>query len=93
MKCSVCYSDNYTEIGIVKNIWDTDKKVYQCNNCKLYYIEPPTEEEMNNLYKNEYHKYWLYHNGNNKIKNKIFEYSKFRIRYSRSISHFNFINN
>ncbi|OEJ16018.1 methyltransferase [Brachyspira hampsonii] len=92
MKCSVCYSNNYTEIGIIKNIWDSDKKVYQCNDCKLYYIEPPTEDEMNNLYKNEYHKYWLYHNGNNKIKNKIFEYAKFRIRYSRSLSQFKFVN-
>ena len=93
MKCNICFSDNYTEIGTIKNIWDNDKKVYQCNNCKLYYIEPPTEEEMNNLYKNEYHKYWLYNNGNNKIKNKIFEYAKFRIRYSRSLSQFKFISN
>ncbi|MEI0530958.1 class I SAM-dependent methyltransferase [Brachyspira pilosicoli] len=92
MVCGICGSNNYTEIGIIKNIWQNDKKVYQCNNCKLYYIEYPTEDEMNNLYKNEYHKYWLYHNGKNKIKNKIFEYAKFKIRYSRSLSQFKFIN-
>lgn len=83
MQCEVCRSENYTEVGIIKNVWQNDKKVYQCNNCKLYFIELPTDEEIYLLYKNEYH---------NNIKNKLFEMAKSKMRYARSLSQFNFIN-
>ena len=83
MQCEVCGSENYTEVGIIKNVWQNDKKVYQCNNCKLYFIELPTDEEIYLLYKNEYH---------NNIKNKLFEMAKSKMRYARSLSQFNFIN-
>ena len=46
MICEVCSSCNYTEIGIIKNVWKSDKKVYQCNNCKLYFIDLPSDEEI-----------------------------------------------
>ncbi len=82
MICEVCKSSNYTEIGIIKNIWQNDKKVYQCNDCLLYFIELPSDEEIYFLYKNEYH---------NNIKNKIFEAAKSKMRYARSISQFSFI--
>lgn len=83
MNCKVCGSNKYSEIGYIKNIWKTEKKIYQCKDCKLYFIDPPTDEEINLLYKNEYH---------NNIKNKIFEAAKSKMRYSRSLSQFNFIN-
>ena len=82
MICEVCSSCNYTEIGIIKNVWKSDKKVYQCNNCKLYFIDLPSDEEIYSLYKNEYH---------NNIKNKLFEMAKSKMRYARSLSQFNFI--
>ena len=84
MICDVCGSNNYTEIGIIKNIWKNDKKVYQCINCGLYFIDQPTDEEIYLLYKNEYH---------NNIKNKLFEKAKSKMRYARSLSQFNFLNN
>ncbi|WP_300369853.1 class I SAM-dependent methyltransferase [Brachyspira sp.] len=82
MICEVCGSGHYREIGIIKNIWENDKKVYQCNDCSLYFIELPSDEEIYFLYKNEYH---------NNIKNRIFEIAKSKMRYARSISQFNFI--
>lgn len=82
MICEVCGSDNYSEIGTIKNIWQNDKKVYQCCNCGLYFIDLPTDEEIYTLYKNEYH---------NNIKNKLFETAKSKMRYARSLSQFNFI--
>ena len=82
MICDVCGSNNYTEIGIIKNIWKNDKKVYQCSNCRLYFIDQPTDEEIYLLYKNEYH---------NNIKNKLFEKAKSKMRYARSLSQFNFV--
>ncbi|MEI0549021.1 class I SAM-dependent methyltransferase [Brachyspira intermedia] len=83
MICEVCGSNNYTEIGIIKNIWKNHKKVYQCSNCGLYFIDQPTDEEIYLLYKNEYH---------NNIKNKLFEKAKSKMRYARSLSQFNFVN-
>ena len=82
MICEVCRSSNYSEIGTIKNIWQSDKKVYQCCNCGLYFIDLPTDEEIYTLYKNEYH---------NNIKNKLFETAKSKMRYARSLSQFNFI--
>ena len=82
MICEVCGSSNYSEIGTIKNIWQSDKKVYQCCNCGLYFIDLPTDEEIYALYKNEYH---------NNIKNKLFETAKSKMRYARSLSQFNFI--
>lgn len=82
MICEVCGSGHYKEIGIIKNIWESDKKVYQCNDCGLYFIELPSDEEIYLLYKNEYH---------NNIKNKLFEKAKSKMRYARSLSQFNFI--
>lgn len=82
MNCKVCGSNKYTEVGYIKNIWKTEKKIYQCSDCKLYFIDSPTNEEINLLYKNEYH---------NNIKNKLFEIAKSKMRYSRSLSQFNFI--
>ena len=82
MVCNICGSDKYTKIGYIKNIWQNDKEVYQCCNCALYFIEPPTDEEIYLLYKNEYH---------NNIKNKLFEIAKSKMRYARSLSQFNFI--
>ena len=82
MVCEVCGSDKYTKIGYIKNIWQNDKEVYQCDNCALYFIESPTDEEIYLLYKNEYH---------NNIKNKLFEMAKSKMRYARSSSQFNFI--
>ena len=82
MICEVCRSSNYSEIGTIKNIWQSDKKVYQCCNCGLYFIDLPTDEEIYALYKNEYH---------NNIKNKLFETAKSKMRYARSLSQFNFI--
>ena len=80
--CNVCGSDKYTKIGCIKNIWQNDKEVYQCSSCALYFIEPPSDEEIYLLYKNEYH---------NNIKNKLFEMAKSKMRYARSLSQFNFI--
>ena len=80
--CKVCSSNHYKKIGEIKNIWKEYKDVYQCDECSLYFIDSPTEEEINSLYKNEYH---------NNIKNKLFEIAKSKMRYARSLSQFNFI--
>ena len=82
MLCEVCGCRCFTEIGIIKNIWDSDKKVYQCKCCKLYFIEIPSDDEIYFLYKEQYH---------NNIKNKLFEIAKSKMRYARSLSQFNFI--
>ncbi|WP_295295918.1 class I SAM-dependent methyltransferase [uncultured Brachyspira sp.] len=80
--CKVCSSNNHKKIGEIKNIWKEYKDVYQCDECSLYFINSPTDEEINSLYKNEYH---------NNIKNKLFETAKSKMRYARSLSQFNFI--
>ena len=80
--CKVCSSNNHKKIGEIKNIWKEYKDVYQCDECSLYFIDSPTDEEINSLYKNEYH---------NNIKNKLFETAKSKMRYARSLSQFNFI--
>lgn len=80
--CKVCSSNHYKKIGEIKNIWKEYKDVYQCDECSLYFIDSPTDEEINSLYKNEYH---------NNIKNKLFETAKSKMRYARSLSQFNFI--
>ena len=80
--CKVCSSNHYKKIGDIKNIWKEYKDVYQCDKCSLYFIDSPTDEEINSLYKNEYH---------NNIKNKLFEIAKSKMRYARSLSQFNFI--
>ena len=80
--CKVCSSNHYKKIGDIKNIWKEYKDVYQCDKCSLYFIDSPTDEEINSLYKNEYH---------NNIKNKLFEVAKSKMRYARSLSQFNFI--
>lgn len=80
--CKVCSSNHYKKIGEIKNIWREYKDVYQCDECSLYFIDSPTDEEINSLYKNEYH---------NNIKNKLFEIAKSKMRYARSLSQFNFI--
>lgn len=80
--CKVCSSNHYKKIWEIKNIWKEYKDVYQCDECSLYFIDSPTDEEINSLYKNEYH---------NNIKNKLFETAKSKMRYARSLSQFNFI--
>lgn len=80
--CKVCSSNHYKKIGEIKNIWKEYKDIYQCDECSLYFIDSPTDEEINSLYKNEYH---------NNIKNKLFEIAKSKMRYARSLSQFNFI--
>ncbi|WIH89393.1 class I SAM-dependent methyltransferase [Brachyspira pilosicoli] len=80
--CKVCSSNHYKKIGEIKNIWKEYKDVYQCDECSLYFIDSPTDEEINSLYKNEYH---------NNIKNKLFETAKSKMRYARSLSQFNYI--
>ena len=80
--CKVCSSNHYKKIGEIKNIWKEYKDIYQCDECSLYFIDSPTDEEINSLYKNEYH---------NNIKNKLFETAKSKMRYARSLSQFNFI--
>lgn len=80
--CKFCSSNHYKKIGEIKNIWKEYKDVYQCDECSLYFIDSPTDEEINSLYKNEYH---------NNIKNKLFETAKSKMRYARSLSQFNFI--
>ncbi|WP_288695284.1 class I SAM-dependent methyltransferase [uncultured Brachyspira sp.] len=80
--CKVCSSNHYKKIGEIKNIWKEYKYIYQCDECSLYFIDSPTDEEINSLYKNEYH---------NNIKNKLFEIAKSKMRYARSLSQFNFI--
>lgn len=80
--CKVCSSNHYKKIGEIKNIWREYKDVYQCDECSLYFIDSPTDDEINSLYKNEYH---------NNIKNKLFETAKSKMRYARSLSQFNFI--
>ena len=80
--CKVGSSNHYKKIGEIKNIWKEYKDIYQCDECSLYFIDSPTDEEINSLYKNEYH---------NNIKNKLFEIAKSKMRYARSLSQFNFI--
>lgn len=82
MICKVCESDKYNKIGEIKGIWKENKNIYQCEKCFLYFIESPSDEEIYLLYKNEYH---------NRIKNKIFEFAKSKMRYSRCLNQFNFI--
>ena len=82
MICKVCESDKFNKIGEIKGIWKENKNIYQCEKCFLYFIESPSDEEIYLLYKNEYH---------NSIKNKIFEFAKSKMRYSRCLNQFNFI--
>lgn len=82
--CPLCgFKANENNIvDIVENIWKTDKNVYECENCKLYFIEEPTQEEMYLLYKSDF---YLRNN------NFIYKFIDAKMKYARALNRFNYI--
>lgn len=80
--CGVKVNDDNI-VDIVENIWKTDKVVYECSNCKLYFIEEPTQEEIEFLYKSDFYI---------KNNNPIYKFINDKIKYARALNRFNYLN-
>lgn len=53
MKCHICNSESIKKIVIKK------MQAYKCLNCDIEFIWPqPSQEEINNIYQNDYYKSW-----------------------------------
>lgn len=82
--CPVCGAEvnENNIVDIVENIWKADKNVYECNNCKLYFIEYPTQEETEFLYKSDFY---------TKNDNPIYKFINYKMKYARALNRFNYI--
>ena len=82
MMCKVCGCDKYNKIGEIKGIWKKNKNVYECPNCKLYFIDKPSKEEMEFLYKSDFYI---------KNNNSIYKFIEAKMKYARALNRFNYI--
>lgn len=82
--CPLCSKsvDDRNFIELVENIWDSKKNVYECLNCGLYFIDKPSEKEIELLYKSNYY---------TGSKNILYEFIENRMKYSRALNRFSYI--
>lgn len=81
--CPICESENKkSAVYKVKNIWQSDKDVYICENCGLYYIIPPTEKEIESFYRSSFY---------SENKNKIICFLKEKMYIAKILSQFFYI--
>lgn len=69
-------------VDIVENIWENNKNVYECSNCKLYFIDEPSQSEIEFLYNSDFYA------RNNNI---IYKFIDAKIKYARALNRFNYI--
>ena len=69
-------------VDIVENIWENNKNVYECSNCKLYFIDEPSQSEIEFLYNSNFYA------RNNNI---IYKFIDAKMKYARALNRFNYI--
>ena len=80
--CGVEANENNI-VDIVENIWKTDKNVYQCSNCELYFIDETSQSEIESLYNSDF---YIRNN------NLIYKFIDAKMKYARALNRFNYIN-
>lgn len=69
-------------VDIVENIWKNYKNVYECPNCKLYFIDEPSQEELDFLYKSDFYV---------RNNNPLYKFIDDKMKYARALNRFNYI--
>lgn len=82
--CPLCKAEANENniVDIVENIWENNKNVYECSNCKLYFIDEPSQSEIEFLYNSDFYA------RNNNI---IYKFIDAKIKYARALNRFNYI--
>lgn len=82
--CPICEAEANENniVDIVENIWENNKNVYECSNCKLYFIDEPSQSEIEFLYNSDFYA------RNNNI---IYKFIDAKIKYARALNRFNYI--
>ena len=83
-ECPLCYNhiDEKYIVDKVNRIWKNSKDIYQCRDCDLYFIEEPSNEEIEALYKSDFY---------NKNSSFIYSYIEKKIKYARALNRYNYI--
>ena len=82
--CPLCEAEANKNniVDIVENIWENNKNVYECSNCKLYFIDEPSQSEIEFLYNSDFYA------RNNNI---IYKFIDAKMKYARALNRFNYI--
>lgn len=82
--CPLCEAEANENniVDIVENIWENNKNVYECSNCKLYFIDEPSQSEIEFLYNSDFYA------RNNNI---IYKFIDSKMKYARALNRFNYI--
>ena len=82
--CPLCEAEANENniVDIVENIWENNKNVYECSNCKLYFIDEPSKSEIEFLYNSDFYA------RNNNI---IYKFIDAKMKYARALNRFNYI--
>lgn len=82
--CPICEAEANENniVDIVENIWENNKNVYECSNCKLYFIDEPSQSEIEFLYNSDFYA------RNNNI---IYKFIDAKMKYARALNRFNYI--
>ena len=82
--CPLCEAEAKENniVDIVENIWENNKNVYECSNCKLYFIDEPSQSEIEFLYNSDFYA------RNNNI---IYKFIDAKMKYARALNRFNYI--
>ena len=82
--CPLCEAEANENniVDIVENIWENNKNVYECSNCKLYFIDEPSQSEIEFLYNSNFYA------RNNNI---IYKFIDAKMKYARALNRFNYI--
>ena len=82
--CPLCEAEANENniVDIVENIWENNKNVYECSNCKLYFIDEPSQREIEFLYNSDFYA------RNNNI---IYKFIDAKMKYARALNRFNYI--
>lgn len=82
--CPLCEAEAKENniVDIVENIWENNKNVYECSNCKLYFIDEPSQSEIEFLYNSDFY------SRNNNI---IYKFIDAKMKYARALNRFNYI--
>lgn len=82
--CPLCEAEANKNniVDIVENIWENNKNVYECSNCKLYFIYEPSQREIEFLYNSDFY------SRNNNI---IYKFIDAKMKYARALNRFNYI--
>lgn len=82
--CPLCEAEAKENniVDIVENIWENNKNVYECSNCKLYFIDELSQSEIEFLYNSDFYA---------RSNNIIYKFIDAKMKYARALNRFNYI--